>query len=45
MVIVIVVFKVRRVSVQQHVTVVIEAVKYPKPHHGSKPGAQRLVRE
>lgn len=45
MIIVIVVFKVRGVSVQQHVTVVIETVKYPKPHHGAKPGAQRLVRE
>ena len=45
LVVVVIVLKVRRVSVQQHVPVVIESIKHPKPHHRAETRAQRLVRE
>jgi hypothetical protein len=44
-VVVVIVLKVRRVSVQQHVPIVIESIKHPKPHHRAETRAQRLVRE
>ena len=45
LVVVVIVLKVRRVSIQQHVPVVIESIKHPKPHHRAETRAQRLVRE
>ena len=45
MMIVVVVFKVRCVTVNQRVTVVIKSIEHPKPHHRAESGAQRLVRE
>merc|ERR1712159_612082 len=42
LVVVVIVLKVRRVSIQQHVPVVIESIKHPKPHTAPKPEPNAL---
>ena len=43
-VVMIIVFEMRRVPVQQNVPVVIKPIKHPEPHHRAEARSQRLVR-